>query len=170
MSFSPNALSGQARQHACATCGHGFHLARFSGRFAFCVCREVLNYESVTFGLLADGCDEPQVVERRWPEAVDQAPHVAHRILRLILQAREQILCVPWLAPDQLARRVELQGQARERGAQPVVQVASQAPPLLLSGCDQEFAGALQIGGEPDGVHGPLNLAGEVLQQAAVGI
>ena len=58
-------------------------------------------------------------------------------------------------------------GQLR---AQAVVQVAAQAPALLLPRRDQPLARALQVGGQPDGVHGHLSLAGEVLEQASVGI
>jgi hypothetical protein len=68
------------------------------------------------------------------------------------------------VANHQLARCIQLQGQARQRRSYAVVQVAPQAPPLRLSGCDQALAGALQIGGQPDGVDGYLCLAGEILQ------
>src|SRR5215207_3770870 len=55
-------------------------------------------------------------------------------------------------------------------GPQAVVQVAPQAPPLLLPGCDKVFAGASQVGGESHSVNGNLCLAGEVLKQAPVSI
>ena len=119
--------------------------------------------------LLADGREEPQVVERGGPETVNQAPDVAHGVLRLVLEAREQRLCVLRFAPDQLASRVEPEGQARERGAKAVVQIPPQAPPLFLSGRDEPLAGALQVGRQPHGVHGDLGLPGEVLKQPAVG-
>jgi hypothetical protein len=56
----------------------------FSSRFS----RETLmSDEAVAFRLLADRSNEPQIVERWRPEAVNQAPHVAYGLLRLVLQA-----------------------------------------------------------------------------------
>src|SRR5215207_7153156 len=83
----------------------------------------LMSDEAVAFGLLAERCDEPQVVERRWSEAINQAPHVHHGILRLLRQAREQHLGVHWLAPDQLAGSFELQGKARECWPQAIMEV-----------------------------------------------
>jgi hypothetical protein len=48
------------------------------------------------------------------------------------------------------------------------VQVAPQALPLFLSGCDQPFPGALQVSGEPDSVHGDLSLSSKVLKQSPI--
>src|SRR5829696_6153439 len=127
-----------------------------------------MSNEAVAFGLLADRCDEPQVVERRRPETINQTPHVHHGILSLLRQTREQHLGVLWFAPDQLASSFELQGKARERWPQAIMQVAPEAPPLLLSGCDQPFPGALQIRGESDGVHGDLCLSSKVLKQSPI--
>jgi hypothetical protein len=47
----------------------------------------LMSDEAVAFRLLADRSNEPQVVERWRPEAVNQAPHVAYSLLRLVLQA-----------------------------------------------------------------------------------
>jgi hypothetical protein len=49
------------------------------------------------------------------------------------------------------------------------VQVAPQPASLLLPSADQPLAGALQVGGQADGVGRHPDLAGEVLQQLAVG-
>ena len=125
--------------------------------------------EAVALRLLADGREEAQIVERGRPEPINQASYVAHGVLRLVLEAREQLLCVLRLAPDQLASRVEPEGQARERGAKAVVQISPQAPPLLLPAGHELLAGALQVGRQPHGVHGDLGLPGEVLKEHAVG-
>jgi hypothetical protein len=67
-------------------------------------------------------------------------------------------------------RAPALDVKTRKLCAQAVVQVAPEAPPLLLTRTYQPLAGVLQIGGEPNGVHGHLSLSGEILKQAAVGI
>jgi hypothetical protein len=48
------------------------------------------------------------------------------------------------------------------------VQISAQATPLLLASRDQPLPGVLQIRGEPDCVHGHLNLAGQVFKQAHI--
>ena len=59
--------------------------------------------------------------------------------------------------------------QGGELGAKAIVQVAAQATALLLTGGDQALAGALQVGGEADGMGGDACLPGKIGQQAAVG-
>ena len=120
--------------------------------------------------LLADGRDDPQIIQGGWPQAVYEPPHFGEGLLRSLLEARERLFGVLRPGPDQLARRMELQGKACQRGPNAIVQVAPQAPPLLLTRCDQSFAGVLEVGGERDGVHGYLGLTGQVLQKLPVDI
>jgi hypothetical protein len=54
--------------------------------------------------------------------------------------------------------------------AETVVQVAPETAPLLLPGCNQTFAGALQFGGQPHGMHSHFSLSCEIFKQAPVGI
>ena len=70
---------------------------------------------------------------------------------------------------DELPEQPGLHGQPGQLGAEPVVQVAAQPAPLLLAGGHQPFAGALQVGGQPDGGDGHPGLAGQVGQQPPVG-
>ena len=49
------------------------------------------------------------------------------------------------------------------------MQVAAQAAALLLARRDEALAGALQVGGEPDGVDRDPGLPGQVVEQARVG-
>ena len=48
------------------------------------------------------------------------------------------------------------------------MQVSAQATPLLLTSRDKSLPGVLQIRGEPDGMHGHLDLAGQVFEQALI--
>ena len=48
------------------------------------------------------------------------------------------------------------------------MQVAPQAPPLLLARVDQPLARTLEVGGEAHGVGGGLGVAGEVVEQAPI--
>ena len=113
--------------------------------------------------------DQPQLVERgrpsrrpgagsrRWPRGIPRRSSTASSSA-----AGGSAGCRRRSAPACTFSAGQLRTQA-------VVQVAAQAPALLLAGGDQPLARALQVGGEPDGVHGHLRLAREVLQQAPVG-
>ena len=116
----------------------------------------------------ADGAGEAELVEVGWPQRLDHAPDVLDRRLRLgpqLLDHRERRSVVHAQAA---ARQVDLQGDARQRRADAVVQVAPERAALLLARGHDALAGALQVGREPHGVHGLARVLGEVGEHAAV--
>ena len=71
---------------------------------------------------------------------------------------------------DQEISRVELQQHARQRRPETVVQITSQAAPLLLARGHETFARALEIARQACSVRGDRGLTGQVDEQPAVGL
>ncbi len=117
---------------------------------------------------LAERADQPQFVERRRAQPVDQASDIRY--------------CGPQLGP-QLGglllggRRITLNGHAQgpsldrqggELGAEAVMEITAQAPALLFTGGDDPLARALEIGGEAHRMGGDADLARQVFQETPV--
>ena len=76
---------------------------------------------------------EPELVERGRAQVVDEPADVGERLARLLLAASaSSSRSSSGLSASELGRR-ELHRDRRERRAEPVVQVAAQAPALLLA-------------------------------------
>ncbi len=60
---------------------------------------------------------------------------------------------------------VELEGHAGQSGAQAVMEVVADAPPLLLPGQDEPFPAPLEIRGQPYGMDGCRQPAGQVVEE-----
>jgi hypothetical protein len=101
---------------------------------------------------------------------MDQVPDVSDGRAEFVAQLHHQLISGCRVAWDEAPEGASLDVQSGQLCAQTVVQVTPEASPLLLPGCYQAFARALEVGSEPDGVHSDLSLAGEILQQAPVGI
>lgn len=120
-------------------------------------------------GLLTQRPHQAQLVQGGGPQGIDQPADVDQQGLDAALQPGELGVGTGRVAAEHGAGGADLQRQAGQGRAQAVVQVAPQPTPLLLPGADQPLAGALQVGGQTDGVDRHPDLAGEVLQQLAVG-
>ena len=114
--------------------------------------------------------DQPELVERRRAQAVDQAADVGDRGPQLAAQlARQRVGRRRVAAGSGCAAAPVCTVSPASCGAEAVVQVAAQPAALLLAGGDQPLAGALQVGGQPHGGDGDAGLAGQVVEQPAVG-
>jgi hypothetical protein len=72
-------------------------------------------------GLLAQRADQPQVVQRRRPQAVDEPADLRDRTSLLRLHVGEQRLGGGGVGPHETAGDVDLQRQAGERRTEAVV-------------------------------------------------
>ena len=120
-------------------------------------------------GLLAEGAEEAELVQRRRPQLVDEAADVRDHVLRLVPEAYELLVDGGGVAFDEGGGRVQLERDSGERRAEAVVEVTPETPPFFLAGGDDSFARALQGKGERDCVGGDAGLAGEVAEQLPVG-
>jgi hypothetical protein len=112
---------------------------------------------------LAKGRNEAEFVERRWAQGVDRAPDVGDGSPYALGQVGEQALGL-WVAGEAVACGFELECEGGQLRTDAVVQVAPEAPSLLLAAGHQPFAGSLQVSCETHGVGGDPYLAGEVLE------
>ena len=93
---------------------------------------------------LADRADEPELVERRRAQLVDEPADVADGVLRGVAQPGQHRLDGARVAPQHVRGGVELHDHAGERRPKPVVQVAPQPAALLLARRHELLARALQ--------------------------
>src|SRR6266699_1741947 len=121
------------------------------------------------YSLLAQGRYEAELVQRGWTHVVDQAADVSNRCLHVELQLGEELISSVRIVLEQVAGGVEPKREAGECRTEFVVQVASQAPTLLLASRDEPFARPLEISGEPNGVCGHPSLISNLLEQPVIG-
>ena len=119
-------------------------------------------------GVVTQGRGEPELVQRRRPQLVDEAAQVGHGVLCLAFGFGEQAVGVGGGSRDRAARPVDLHGQRGELRPQPIVEVAAQPAALFLAGGHQLLARAAEIGRELRRVDGRAGLLGDGGQQAAV--
>ena len=77
----------------------------------------------------ADGRRQPEVVEDRWPQALHDVPDLADDVLELRAGAGDE---VGGSRSAGVLRSLEGERDARQRGPEPVVQIAPEATALLL--------------------------------------
>ena len=101
-------------------------------------------------GLLPQRTDEPELVERGRAERVHEPAHVGDRVLDLRARVLEQRAGSGRLGDEQVLGRFDLERGARECRSEAVVEIAAQAPALLLSGGHQALPRPLQLRGLGD--------------------
>jgi len=122
----------------------------------------------VPAGPLAQGRDQPQVVEHRRPQRVDEPADVDHRRPDVAVQLVEQGIGRRGVGGHELAGGVQGQRLAGQLRAQPIVQVAPEPAPLLLPGANEALPRPPQVGAEADGVHRYPRLARQVVEQPPI--
>src|SRR5829696_7583030 len=134
--------------------------------------RDVQALCGVLRSTLAQSAQEAEIVERRRPEPVDQAPDVGDGILGVRLQLEQQPLGGVRVAPHERADGVDRERLAGELGPQTIMQVAPETTTFFFTCLHKAFARALQVGGEPHrlisherGVGRGADLVRQVLQK-----
>ena len=87
--------------------------------------------------MVAQRRDQPQLIQRRRAQLIDQAADVGQGFLGLAFVALQQLVCRIGVAVQQVARCVDLHGERGQLWPQPVVQVAAQPAALLFARSDQ---------------------------------
>jgi hypothetical protein len=113
-------------------------------------------------------CEQSERVEHGWAKHVGDAADVGDGALGLAQQLSQQLGGPAGVGGDEVSGGLDFHGEGRQLRAETVVQITSDAAPFLLPGNDQLLTGALQVRGEPDGVHGGADLAGEVVEDLSV--
>jgi len=116
---------------------------------------------------LAQRSDQAELIEGGWPETVDDTADIGHRPLRLRLELAQQFLQLG-LARDRARAVSRPRVKAGQRGAEPVVQVAAQPPPLLFPRGDQARPGHVQRPPQRHRMGRRARLPGQVGQQPLV--
>jgi hypothetical protein len=129
----------------------------------------------VVIGVRPERPEEAEGVERRRPERVDEVANVRDGGLGALDEVGQQLLCTFGMGGNEVPCGLCGHRQAGELWPEPVVQVAPEAPPLLLASRDQPLARALKVGGEPQGLvgeahrmDGHADLVREVLKELPV--
>ena len=117
---------------------------------------------------LAERADQSQLVERRRAQPVDQASDIRYCGPQLGPQLGGLLLGGRRITLNGHAQGPSLNGQGGELGAEAVMEITAQAPPLLFAGGDEPLARALEIGGEPHRMGGDADLARQVFQETPV--
>ena len=122
----------------------------------------------VLVGLLAQRGDEPELVERGRPQAVDQPADLADVGLGLVGELTERAARASGSRRTRSRATSSRISVAASDGPQTVVQVATQAPALLLARRDEPLAAALELAAAGQGLHERAHLGADVLEQASV--
>src|SRR5215467_5882114 len=121
-------------------------------------------------GVLGKGAGQPEVVQRRGAQFVDQAADVGDRRLGLFPQVLQQRAGRVRVGAHEPAGGVELHGDPGQDGAEAVVQVAADAASFFFPGGDQPLPGLLELCGQAGRVHGRAGVVGQAGQQPPVGV
>ena len=108
---------------------------------------------------------EPQVVEGRRAQSVDHSAYVEHAVGDLGLDLAKEHRRRGIRDRPAVAQGIALQAGRRERGTDPVMQVASDPQPLLLAPVHDALSRLLEVVGQSP--HSLLDghLAGQVAEQ-----
>jgi hypothetical protein len=90
--------------------------------------------------LFAQRRHQSKLIQRRRTQIIHEPPDLANGKLRLALDLHHQFVRGGRVTLNQIVYRVQLQGQVPQRRSQPIVQVAPQAPSLLLARQHQPLA------------------------------
>ena len=114
---------------------------------------------------------EPEVVKGRRPEALHEATHVVDGRAGLLAGGEGEVGRPRRVAPgDGGADDVEPHDDTGQLGAEAVVEVAAQAPALVLTGREQPAVRLLEVAGQPQRVRRGRQGPGERLEHAGVGV
>ncbi len=93
----------------------------------------------------AQGFEQPQLVQRRGTQFIDQTADIGHHLLGLVFQFFDlPARGLRIMRSQQIEHRVQLQGLTGQGGTKAVVEIAPDAAALFLPGQDQLLAGVLQ--------------------------
>jgi hypothetical protein len=88
-----------------------------------------------------DACsDEPELVECRWTQPVDEPTDVGDRGFDARRRSVEQLVAGCWVAGQHASCGFDHQDRAGERRPEAVVQVAAESPPLFFARGDEPLA------------------------------
>ena len=113
---------------------------------------------------------EPELVERRRAKAVDQPADVSDHRLHLLGGRDEELVGALEIRAGEVADGLEREREPGQCRPEAVVQVATDAPPLLLAKLDDALPRQLQLLRETDCVDGGGDLGCEVGDQAVVAL
>ncbi len=118
----------------------------------------------------AQRLNQPQVIQRRGPQCIDNAADIKHRVLRLSLQVLQQRGGL-----DGVVLHVARNGVNRERltgelWSQAVVQITPEATALILARGNHSAMGGLKPAGKQHGLYCWARLQGDAFEQPAVGM
>ena len=111
---------------------------------------------------LPDRAGQSELVERGWPQVVNQTPDIGHCRLSVDLQLLEQRLSAFGIAREQGARRAGLQRLGGESRTEAVVKVAPEPSALLLERRYKPLARTLKLFCDDDRVDGRGGLARQI--------
>ena len=120
-------------------------------------------------GQLTHGAGQAELVQGRGAQVVHQAPHLGHDAVESGRQLREQLGGALRVLGHQVASQLGLERQTGDDGPDPVVQVATQPSPLLLTGRHGLPARGPGVAREHHRVHGYGGLLGQPAEQPALG-
>ena len=106
---------------------------------------------------------QPEFVQRGRPQPFDHPPHLEHRPAQLVAQGFD-VGCGRAVGAELGGDDIQAQQMPGEGWPEPVVQVAPEAPALLLTGNDEPFQRLLQVPGQPSGVQDAPEMSGEVIE------
>ena len=116
-------------------------------------------------GLLAHRFDEPELIERRWPQPVDEAAHIGQRNADVATELVQQLTGAFGIRPERRGRGLGAQADRGERRPEAVMQVSPESTAFLLAGDDEPLARPREIVPQPDRADRGARLPSEVLEQ-----
>ena len=112
-----------------------------------------------------DRFDEPELVERRWPQPVDEAAHIGQRHADVAAKLVEQLPRTLGIRPERRGRGLGAQADRGQRRPEAVMQVPPEPTALLLAGDDEPLPRPREIVPQPDRADRGSRLPPEVLEQ-----
>src|SRR6478735_6775450 len=119
-------------------------------------------------GPVAQRRDQAELVQRGWSQPLHQSSYLADALAGLVGEPRDQVRRLLGVVVDEVGGRLEAHRERRERGAEAVVQVAPEPPPLLLPRRDQPLPRDLELTVGGDRLHEGADLGPHVLEQPTV--
>ena len=127
-----------------------------------------IGLSTVPGSLFADGTDQPQLVESRWTQFIDQAADVSDDRTQGGAPLRYERIRSSRILWDERPNCTCLQVEGSECRTQTIMQITAQAAAFLLPCRDQALTGMLQITGQPYRVCCQTCMTSQFIQQTFV--